>query len=164
MLIFRSALSRSQSSLIVSELKKWQDSERRQIVAQEEPDALVATEDEQIKQDSISGASRTSSTSVQRSGNWSIPWQRPGFLGSFFYQSHEIAEHVSASDALDKTQGRKLLVSTAYNYATILISLFYSLSNATAVTTVADAKGLGHPCSPSAQRLDNSAQGLGHSS
>ncbi|KAI6754101.1 hypothetical protein HG530_013277 [Fusarium avenaceum] len=82
------ALSRSQSSIMVSELKSWHESERRKIVEQK-PDALITTENKYIKQDLISDTSQTSSISVKRPGNKSIPWHRPGFLGSFFYQSHE---------------------------------------------------------------------------
>ncbi|KAG5657031.1 hypothetical protein KAF25_011200 [Fusarium avenaceum] len=103
------ALSRSQSSIMVSELKSWHESERRKIVEQK-PDALITTENKHIKQDLISDTSQTSSVSVKRPGNKSIPWHRPGFLGSFFYQSHEVTEHLYAPDDLDKTQVHQLRV------------------------------------------------------
>ncbi|KAH6953349.1 hypothetical protein DER45DRAFT_575732 [Fusarium avenaceum] len=103
------ALSRSQSAIMVSELKSWHESEKQKIVEQK-PDALITAENKDIKQDSISDTSQTSSISVKRPGNKSIPWHRPGFLGSFFYHSHEVTEHLYAPDELDKTQVYQLRV------------------------------------------------------
>lgn len=149
---------------MVSELKHWQESERQQLVKQREPDRPIDTGNEQSRHNSMSGTSKTSLTSVKRTGNRPIPWQQPGFLGSFFYQSHEISEHLDAPDELDEAQGQRPPVSRVYIHTFILIFMSCSPPFASTVTSVADAKGLGFPCSPSAQRLDNSAQGLDHSS
>lgn len=91
---------------MVSELKSWHESERRKIVEQK-PDTLITTENKHIKQDLISDTSQTSSISVKRSGNRSIPWHRPGFLGSFVYRSHEVTEDLCAPDELGKAQGQQ---------------------------------------------------------
>ncbi|KAF5002490.1 hypothetical protein FGRMN_315 [Fusarium graminum] len=102
------ALSRAQSSIMMSELRRARGSEQAQVVNHnvqiKEFHESVATNSARDGQSAAHVSRHFAADSCLFKVQRRIPWQRSGVLGGFFYKSYYNDDYASLEDECDKTQ------------------------------------------------------------
>jgi hypothetical protein len=105
----QSALSRAQPDIIISEIRNWRDSvhQTQLSVGTEESDHSQGEEprEEQTGQSQNNSKSPATPDLNIWSAKKPLPRRRPGLLGSFTFQSYEVAESSSIHCVPDKARG-----------------------------------------------------------